>query len=188
METNHFDIFRSMSEHNEDLQIFPARNITKITAGKKGWGFVEVAIGGETAARLKGNKAMIFALVIADGSQYEARKEAMEQALPPRGEAMAALNQLVGAAREEISKLCHGKPWGMTIPARPENSDLVISEALLAQEKEIQRLRYDLLTIYNLAAEDIREGCADGTALHQIEANARAALGLPDPDIEETPA
>jgi len=188
VETNHFDVLKEMGEHNEDIQIFPARNITKVTAGKKGWGFVEVAIGGETAARLKGNKAMIFMCVIADGSQYEARKEAMKQTLPPQGEAMAALDQLVGAAREEISKLCHGKPWSMSIPARPDNTDIIISEALLAQEKEIQRLRYDLLTIYNLSAEDIREGRADGTALYQIEAAARAALGLPDPNVADTPA
>jgi hypothetical protein len=178
VEINSFDVLKEMGEHNEDIVSFPLDNVTKVNAGKKkGWGFVEVAIGKATAAKLMAGGPVVFALIVADAAQFTARKEAMLQAAQNARGDTGDIDKLVAAAREETVLLNKGKRWQITIPARPENSDVVIGEALLAQEREIERLRRTLASIREIAGEDIREGRADvPSALFQIEADARAAL------------
>lgn len=177
MEINNFDVLREMGEHNEDIVSFPADNITKVNAGhKKGWGYVEVAIGKATAGKLMAGQPVIFSLIVADAAQFAARKAAMAGELQGALGDTGDIDKRLAAARSEISYLNKGKRWQMTIPARAENSDVVIGEALLVQEKEIQRLRQTLARIHEMAEEDIREGRAEGTFLFQIEADARAAL------------
>jgi hypothetical protein len=56
-----------------------------------------------------------------------------------------AIKTRLEAARTELSALCHGKRWQMTIPARPDDdSDLVIGAALRDLRTlltEVERLR-----------------------------------------------
>ena len=52
-----------------------------------------------------------------------------------------SLDELVEDAHREISALCHGKHWTMCVPVQGDDSDIIISEALQAQTREIQRLR-----------------------------------------------
>lgn len=89
------------------------------------------------------------------------------------------------AARQELSELCKGKRWQMTIPAQPDNdSDLLIGQALrdmLRLIGEIERLRticqeaHELLWHYDLAqqpygvdwgpADELRQKMIDRLAL-----------------------
>jgi hypothetical protein len=56
------------------------------------------------------------------------------------------LKEKVDAAQAEISRLCQEPyyKWTMTIPARPTDSDLVISEALRELVKEVECLENKL--------------------------------------------
>ena len=55
-----------------------------------------------------------------------------------------SLDQLVSLAHQEISELCDGKEWRMSIPAQGDDSDIIISEALREQTREIARLKREL--------------------------------------------
>jgi hypothetical protein len=51
-------------------------------------------------------------------------------------------DELVEAAYEHIRDLCRGdRKWRMCIPAKPDDSDIVLSSALSAQATELSRLR-----------------------------------------------
>jgi hypothetical protein len=59
------------------------------------------------------------------------------------------LGELVERAHNEIDALCNGKRWRMCIPVQGDDSDIILGEALRAQEKEILRLRNALTRIAN---------------------------------------
>lgn len=50
------------------------------------------------------------------------------------------LETLVKSAYDEISALCKGKDWLMSIPIQPSDSDIILTEALLANARAIERL------------------------------------------------
>jgi hypothetical protein len=59
----------------------------------------------------------------------------------PEGEGLAAALAAIEKAHDEVSALCHGKRWVMSVPAREdEDSDLVIANALHKAKVLLSRL------------------------------------------------
>lgn len=77
---NNFDVLKALGEKGcKSLKGFFGNNITQISAGKKGWGRVTVAIDNETAHKIMTtNPQIVFMLLVVDSEDFDRAKAELE--------------------------------------------------------------------------------------------------------------
>lgn len=70
MRANNFDVLKEMSIQNLDIRVAGAGNITQLQKTKVG-GLVTVGVDSVTIDRLLRNDKVVFALLVADGEQFD---------------------------------------------------------------------------------------------------------------------
>ena len=70
---NSFDVLKTMSERNMNIKSFPVTNVTYASTGKR-HGTLTIMVDNETVSDIMTGKPIIFSLIVADATEFEALK------------------------------------------------------------------------------------------------------------------
>jgi hypothetical protein len=78
---NNFDVLKKMSEdNNPSFKMYPHdSNFMGAHMGKKGWGYVKIAVDNDTILKMAIHNKTIFNLLAYDSDSFKETKEKMEE-------------------------------------------------------------------------------------------------------------
>ena len=77
MSVNNFDVLKTMAERNLKIKSFPLSNVTNARIGKE-HGNITIMVDNQTVSDFIAGNPMIFALIVADASEFENVKADLE--------------------------------------------------------------------------------------------------------------
>ena len=73
MKVNNFDVLKTMAERELKIKSFPLSNVTNARIGKE-HGSITIMVDNQTVSDFMIGNPMVFALIIADASEFEKTK------------------------------------------------------------------------------------------------------------------